>query len=294
LKIQFLNGGLANQTFQYIFYRCLQLSNPDKDDIYMDDSYFAINTVHNGYELEKVFGVKPNFISEQFDKDVWEEIIVQKKNGKSIPQLFLESGKEISMIAESGNFQQFNPFMGEVIQFDCNGFHPNVLPGIRDNEYYHGYWINRKYFELYRETLIKELSFSDISENHNKEYAAEICENDSFALHIRRGDFVTLGYAGEPELYHQVVELVLQSRPNAHIIVFSDDINFCKNNDSALGLDLTSSVTFIEGNEKAMSFRDLQLMSMCKGMLITNSSFDYLASVLNSKLEYAVNLSGRP
>lgn len=26
--------------------------------MYLDDSYFALHTVHNGYELEKVFGIK--------------------------------------------------------------------------------------------------------------------------------------------------------------------------------------------------------------------------------------------
>ncbi|MCI9144363.1 MAG: alpha-1,2-fucosyltransferase, partial [Lachnospiraceae bacterium] len=51
MKIQFLNGGLANQAFQYIFTRVYELSHPG-EVIYMDDSYFALNTVHNGYELE--------------------------------------------------------------------------------------------------------------------------------------------------------------------------------------------------------------------------------------------------
>ena len=73
MKVQFLNGGLANQAFQYIFAKYYELAFPG-EVMYMDDSYFAINTVHNGYELEKVFGVKPHFLSECFDRDIWEYI----------------------------------------------------------------------------------------------------------------------------------------------------------------------------------------------------------------------------
>ena len=50
MKIQFLNGGLANQAFQYIFARYYELSHPG-DIMYLEDSYFALHTVHNGYEL---------------------------------------------------------------------------------------------------------------------------------------------------------------------------------------------------------------------------------------------------
>ena len=39
MKIQFLNGGLANQAFQYIFTRSYELARPG-EVIYMDDSYF--------------------------------------------------------------------------------------------------------------------------------------------------------------------------------------------------------------------------------------------------------------
>ena len=69
MRIQFLNGGLANQVFQYIFARSYELSHPG-EIMYMDDSYFALNTVHNGYELEKVFGIRPHMLSECFDQEV--------------------------------------------------------------------------------------------------------------------------------------------------------------------------------------------------------------------------------
>lgn len=82
MKIQFLNGGLANQAFQYIFAKYYELSHP-WDKMYMDDSYFALHTVHNGYELEKVFGIRPHMLSECFTPEVWDFILEEKEREKA-------------------------------------------------------------------------------------------------------------------------------------------------------------------------------------------------------------------
>ena len=92
MKIQFLNGGLANQAFQYIFARHYELSQSG-DIMYLDDSYFAIHTVHNGYELERVFGIKAHMLSECFDKAVWEFILEEKKKGKRRREKGKKKGK---------------------------------------------------------------------------------------------------------------------------------------------------------------------------------------------------------
>lgn len=93
MKIQYLNGGLANQVFQYIFVRFAELYNPQNEPWFIDDSFFFLNNVHNGYELEKVFGIQANLLSRHFDSDVWAEFIKNKKNGFSIAQSFKNLGK---------------------------------------------------------------------------------------------------------------------------------------------------------------------------------------------------------
>lgn len=111
MKIQFLNGGLANQAFQYIFARYYELSHPG-EIMYMDDSYFALNTVHNGYELEKVFGIKAHMLSSCFDEEVWSFILEERKGGKSVPQILCENDLPFTMVSEEGpNHKHFNPFL---------------------------------------------------------------------------------------------------------------------------------------------------------------------------------------
>ena len=91
MKIQFLNGGLANQVFQYLFARGYELTNPGAI-MYLDDSYFALHSVHNGYELTNVFGIHPHMVSSLFETDVWEYILNQKKEGLSLPQILSNNG----------------------------------------------------------------------------------------------------------------------------------------------------------------------------------------------------------
>ena len=90
MRIQFLNGGLANQTFQYIFARYYELAKGEP--MYLDDSYFALHTVHNGYELEKVFGIKPHMLSDCFDEEVWGFMLEERKREKAFRQFCVKTG----------------------------------------------------------------------------------------------------------------------------------------------------------------------------------------------------------
>ena len=289
LKIQFLNGGLGNQAFQYIFYRWLQLERPN-DDVCMDDSYFAINSVHNGYELERVFGVKPQMISEFFEPDIWEQILDDKRNGRSIPQLFLDMNEGMSLVREVSNSAEFNPFNGQIVSAKAaNKYYPE-LATFEGNWYYHGYWINKGYFDKYKDILSKELTFPMITDFKNKKYEDKILSTNSCAVHIRRGDFVNLNWTLSPETYKSRIEKVLEAASNVTFFVFSDDLNWCKEHAEELGLNLTSRVIYVEGNSGLDSFRDLQLMSLCKWIFVSNSSFDFLAYILAKNLEYSVTV----
>lgn len=299
MKIQFLNGGLANQAFQYIFARHYELSHPG-ECMYLDDSYFALHTVHNGYELEKVFGIKPHMLSECFDEEVWQYILSQRQEGKSIPTILCENGIDTYMISEVGNtYKNFNPFEGKVVEVPCNIYDPVVF-GAPGNTYYHGYWINKEWFAKYRETFLKEFSFPPILDEQNKEYEKRIQEGNSVSLHIRRGDYVSLGVAFDTAVYERMTktfEETLQERKQTakgwEIFVFSDDVDWCRKNAESLGLNCFRDIIFVEGNIKGKNYIDLQLMSRCKAMMMSNSAFCYLAALLNTRREIVINPTTR-
>lgn len=293
MKIQFLNGGLANQAFQYIFARYYELSHPG-EIMYMDDSYFALNTVHNGYELEKVFGIRPHMLSECFDEDVWQFILKEKKRGKSVVQVLSEYGGEMCMISEVGEgHKQFNPFSGRVFSIPCNEYFPQILDESGDI-YYHGYWINKKWFDKYKDVFLKEFCFPEIEGERNRGWLEKIKNSNSVSIHIRRGDYVKLGWALESEAYHKWIEQFIgQFGVKWELFVFSDDIEWCKTNKEALGFTLFENVVYVEGNVCGKNYIDMQLMSQCKAMIMSNSAFCYLAALLNTRKEICLNPTQR-
>lgn len=285
MRIQYLNGGLANQVFQYIFVRFAELYSPNCGPWFLDDSFFFTNQMHNGYELEKVFGIQANLLSRYFDADVWHELIRNKQNGTSIVQSFADLGFPIEMITETENFKTHNPFNGKIYQIPSNEFHPEITQFPGESIYYHGYWIHPKWFRFYKDILKKELSFPLITDDKNRQYARMISSCNSIGIHIRRGDYVDLGWELPSSYYLDSMKKLSQQHPSAVFFVFSDDLNWCSHNAASLGLDLASDIIYVEGNSHGTNFRDLQLMSMCHGLLMSNSAFCYLAALLNENLK---------
>lgn len=127
-----ISGGLGNQLFQYIFFRFAQRTCPE-EVWYLDDSHFFIDPVFNGYELEKIWGIRPNLLSGYFDKDVWEEIIRRRKEEEtSLPTVFSNMGMPLTVIAETNDYF----YQGQVLKAPSNRFLPEILRISGGNMYY--------------------------------------------------------------------------------------------------------------------------------------------------------------
>lgn len=307
MKIQLLNGGLANQAFQYIFARYYELSHPGQI-MYLDDSFFDLVKVHNGYELEKVFGIKPHFLRECFDEDVWEYILEERRKGKSTPQILHENGMDIEVISEIGwESNEVTSFEENIKIISTSIYEPRILED-KGNTYYYGYWLNKGWFEKYREHFLNEFQFPGIKDEKNMEYERKILQNRSVSMYVRRGDYVEIGMAGDVCDYKVRVDKFEESLrlcPDSiycdndkrmetwKIFVFSDDISWCKEYANEMGLNRFGEIIFVEGNMDGNNYMDLYLMSLCEGMIISNSAFCFLAFLLNIRKKIIVNLTDR-
>lgn len=291
MKFAYFNGGLGNQMFQYIFARYAEIMA--NTQIVLDDAYFFLTaekrrqekrgevvTVHNGYEVERVFpkAKRPYLLSEQFTPDVWEYMLEQAKNGQSIPQQLLDNGMDLRVVAETENFS----FTGEIEKLS-KYYDPEIL--LREGDvYYHGYWLSKKWFGAIKRILLPELEFPPITRAQNRQYARQLQNTYSAAVHIRRGDFVKLSWELPPDYYYNVFKELSAKLPELTYFIFSDDIEWCKDNAEKLGFEFTGGkLVFIEGNcDKENNYVDMQLMSMAKLIVVGVSSFAYLASLLNT------------
>ena len=134
-----------------------------------------------------------------------------------------------------------------------------------------GYYQTSKYFDELNTNNEVKANFEFKEEIREK--AGELLPyNDVLvSVHIRRTDYVNLSeyHTNQPESYYkEALEHFEEYRP----VVFSDDIEWCKENMKWLG----DKAVFMDNDQ----FTDLCLMSWCNGHIIANSSFSWWGAYL--------------
>lgn len=271
MKIVFMNGGLGNQLFQYIFFRWLEITTGES--CVLDDSpFFGAKVPHNGYELERIFGVRPKRLSEFFDADTWKWLVEQRVGVNGIAQQLLDTGMDLPMVHEKDASMCFQ---GRVIT--CEGASVPVLSG---DGYYQGYWLGNYFLDKIREPLQAELVFPPLASQQNRRYAEQIAAAESVGIHIRRGDMARMGKAASPAFFAAAIARMEEMRPQAQYFLFSDDLLWCRQNTSLLGLDsIAGRLQYVCGNQGQAAYCDLQLMTGCRHLIADRSSFSLLAGL---------------
>lgn len=154
----------------------------------------------------------------------------------------------------------------------------NALP----NELYlEGEWAGYKYFEQLRDTLIEELSLTQELSPNAKDLIDTINSKQSVSMHIRRGDYVSNPHAAKLhctcslQYYAQAITVLKEKIGNFHLFVFSDDIDWVKENFTQI---IDNNIFYVEGLNDIEEF---EIMSKCHHNIIANSSFSWLSSWLN-------------
>jgi hypothetical protein len=135
------------------------------------------------------------------------------------------------------------------------------------------------YIENMREGLLEDFKFNAEMPENVKECFNKIEKTNSVAIHIRRGD-----YSGTKEFdvcsikyYENAVNYILEKEKDALFFIFSDDIEWVKNNFIFL-----ERYCVIDNREYDKSdYFDLYLMSSCKHNIIPNSTFSWWGAWLN-------------
>lgn len=276
-KIVLMNGGLGNQMCQYFFLRWLEIKTGKP--CFVSDYEFCIDKpAHNGYELERLFQIKLNRLSEKIPTDIWQTMMKKYQYDKiGICQQLLDMGYPVTMLTEYDDFK----FNGNLIYM--NSYMP-LLQLAKGFLYFNGYWIHDMYFHDIEDYLLKEIRFPALVGDENIDLSELMKSTNSVCVHIRRGDFITAHATLPNEIYRKAVELLDKKESSILYFVFSDDIPWCKENRRDLGLS-GKDVIFVEGNKGEQAYIDMQLMTMCRHRIVSNSSFSYLAAILRENRE---------
>lgn len=256
-----LTGGLGNQMFQYAFGRHLALKNKTKLKLHFTNALF--NTKRD-YELN-IFDIKATLATrEDLSKmGVMENRIVNRLIYLIEDRFSIKLNKKI--VTERPPYR----------------FNHSVL-SLTDNIYLQGYWSDERYFKDIENIIRKDFTFTKPLDKKNQQIVDLIKKTDSVSIHVRRGDYITnkvnavkftvLG----PDYYQKGVKAIEKKVKNPVFFVFSDDIPWCRHN-----LKIGDNVYFIDHNKGIDSYKDMQLMSLCRHNIIANSTFSWWGAWLN-------------
>ena len=154
---------------------------------------------------------------------------------------------------------------GQFYHYSEPSFNYIKIPLTLNNLIIHGYFQSEKYFYDYKDIIRKDFTFRDETANINYQ--------DSISLHVRRGDYVSKSDY-HPLCTMEYYEEALALMPNEEVVVFSDDIPWCKEKYKG------ERFVFSEGRTNA---QDLEYMSKCKHHIIANSSFSWWGAWLGTQ-----------
>lgn len=252
-------NGLGNQMSQYALFLSKRKRNPNCRLYIIDNP-----REHNGYELERIFGVKqePIFI-DKVAEYIFRHIYNRPKTR------FVSWLLGFRMRIEPRNYDY------------SDNLHAHHRYGIN---FYRGGWHSEKNFLDAENEVRKAFTFPKQEDSEYNTFLMQLRKDDnSVSVHIRRGDYVNIpkesfyqfGGVATDEYYMKAVKYIKDHVDSPRFYVFSNDIEWCKNH---LGIQ---DAIYVTGNTGPNSWRDLQLMTECKHHIIANSSFSWWGAWLS-------------
>ncbi|XP_037042926.1 O-antigen biosynthesis glycosyltransferase WbnK-like [Bradysia coprophila] len=142
------------------------------------------------------------------------------------------------------------------------------------------------FFKPFESEVIRQFSLKnhvrEMVDQSIKDFASIILSTDSVAIHIRRGDFIwenrliPISYY-EAAIKRMKIEMAkIGATTDITFFVFSDDIDAVKTDFR----NMTENFVFVS-NKGLSRVADFVLMTMCKHLIVANSTFSWWAAYLN-------------
>ncbi len=258
-----LNGGLGNQLFQYAAGRALAKMNSDL--LKLDIRGYISNSTQNQ--------IYRNLDIRDFN------ILAPDATNTEILQIKYPYGIASKVI---------NLFKKKILRRYYIDWHPEILLK-RGDIYLDGYFQCERYFIDDLNSIFSEFSLKSNLLGDLDDISKEILTSPmSVSLHIRRGDYVKdprakkIHFVCDENYYRRAILYMKNIYPNAIFFIFSDEIDWVKEAFSELNNVVYVSSIRNKRGELLRPSQELILMSQCRHHIISNSSFSWWGSYLNS------------
>ena len=258
MKIQ---GGLASQLHKYGIGR--SIADAHNCELLLDLSWFQSSSSSD---------TKREFILDRFKSRfsvASSSDISELKSNRF--QLFVD--RIASNLLISTSFKKSTHLVSDFFDFD---YETIALP-----VYIEGEWFGGKYLLENKSILMDDFQLLNSLNKKSNLIREDIESSESVAIHIRRGDYLTNSHARSfhfttsKNYFRGSIKYMLERLNEPKFFVFSDDIQWAKNNISKLA----DNIEFID-NQSHLD--DFELLRRCKHQIISNSGFSWLGAWLNS------------
>lgn len=253
--------GLANRMFQYSFYLYLKEKGYDA----RVDYFTHFKLPHENVEWERIFPDASFKKASVFD-------IFRQGGGSSLFQKirrrFLSWSTSVKEMPRA--FSLYEP------------------ESFNDDVYLLGVFQSSKPALAVKDKLKKAFRFKEFSDKRNIELKNIISNENSVAIHVRKGkDYCKIKWYQNTcpvEYYRKAIELIKHSVQNPKFYVFTDNPEWVRENFKEIDYSL------IDGNPVVGwgSHFDMQLMSLCRHNIISNSTYSWWGAFLNNNPEKIV------
>jgi hypothetical protein len=155
------------------------------------------------------------------------------------------------------------------------------------NYYIAGYWQSLEYFSDIDSIIRDEFLPKYPVRSENIDLLRKIESTESICVTIRRGDYVTNEkyrrefFLCDTEFFLEGVKQIKEEIPDSVIFIFSDDIQWVRENVAFEG-----EIYYESGTDPV--WEKMRLMSSCKHFVISNSSFSWWAQHLSKSINKIV------
>lgn len=245
--------GLANRMFQYSYYLYLKKLGYD---VWVD-FYRTAKLEHENVAWNSIF---PNAPIQQ--ASAWD--------------VFLMGGGSNLVSRMRRRYLPFTCHVKTLSAFEA------PLPEKSGNSVYMmGVFQNAKMVETVYNEVLDVFAFQPFADAYNLSLMREMQSCESVAIHVRKGkDYQARIWYQETcpvEYYQKAIRLMKEKIPHPKFYVFADNKEWVKENFNDF------DYTLVEGNPIAGygSHYDMQLMSLCRHNILSNSTYSWWGAFLN-------------
>ena len=242
-----LQGRLGNHLFIYAACRRLALKHNAQLRFFISPEDYQQGTVQQHLSA---FNIAPVIVSTRFHAE---------KHVKDSPFI-----KEVLKKAYKEKYWAFNP----------------AVLHLPDNLMMYGYFQSEKYFKDVEHIIREELSFKErfVSDTWQA-YRHKIKQSNSVSVHVRRGDYIGLKTheVCTKKYFSDAIRYLRDNTESPEFFIFSDDVDWCRQQTEFSGCQFVA----VEGADTDATL-DLELMSLCKHNIGSNSSYSWWGAWLNT------------